>query len=245
MRLDSPAVTQQQFWVPSWNLKRSLTLFTQFQWFPKIPVETWEEHCVLHLILRWGPISLLWLERSPDFPLAPQEEACFTYCNSRGAPRFLLKVERTQSSPSVQDKAWFPCSDSDGTLSFPSQHEGRSNSPVAPLEIGEIPASTRQEWHPFYTREESRVTWLIKRWGLTPLLKLNRNHRVPCCKGEEPWVSLLNSSWGPIPLQWLERNPKVPLASQKEAWLLWGNMKFPEVFLSTLEEPQASCHNLR
>ena len=160
-----PPWTRDEAWFPcsalrsisilSPNLKGGLTPFMQCQWFPMIPVATREEPHVPHLILRWGLIPLHRLERNPDCPLPPQEETFLTYCNSKGTPSFLLQIKRTLSSPSTRDKAWFPCSDSNGTPSFPSQHEGRSDSPVSPL-------------------EKVRVSHFNSTWGLPPLLKLKR-----------------------------------------------------------------------
>ena len=52
---------------------------------------------------------------------------------------FFLKVERTLISPSTRDKTRFPCTNSNGTMSILSQHVGRSDNPVAPLEKVQVP----------------------------------------------------------------------------------------------------------
>ena len=47
--------------------------------------------------------------------------------------------EKTLMSPSTQDKASFPCNDANFTPRINSRHEGRTESPVAPLEIDPDP----------------------------------------------------------------------------------------------------------
>ena len=145
----STAAPQEQSQFPSRNLKEGLTPFMQLKVFPKIPITTWKEPRVSHHNLRRAPSSPP--KRNPESPLTLQEEACLTFWNSRGTRLFLLQVERTPSSPSTWDKVWFPCTDSNGTPSIPSQHEGRSDTPIAPLEKSQVPAWTQQEaWHGFY-----------------------------------------------------------------------------------------------
>ena len=96
------------------------------------------------------------LKKSPVFPSSSQDEGpfpCFV-CkgipkfpshlkrrpvspwNSRGTPEVVAQFEKTLMSPSIQDKAWFPCNNSNATPSINSCHKGRTKSPVAPLQIG-------------------------------------------------------------------------------------------------------------
>ena len=85
---------------------------------------------------------------------------------------------------------------------------------------------------------------LKMRWGLSQLLKFDRNPEIPVATRENPWVSRLKLRWGSIPLQPHERNPEVPLETWKEAWLSWYE-RFPEVPIATREEPKTSCWNSR
>ena len=63
--------------------------------------------------------------------------------------------EKTPMSLSTQDKASFPCKDSNVTPRINSQHEGRPESPLAPLEIDPDP-------------------YLNTTGGLTPLCHIER-----------------------------------------------------------------------
>ena len=67
--------------------------------------------------------------------------------------------EKTPMSPSTRDKASFPCNNSNVTLSINSRHDGRTESPVAPLEIARDPYLNSIE-------------------GLTPLFHLDREVEV-------------------------------------------------------------------
>ena len=114
---------------------------------------------------RRGLSHLLQSERNPMFPSSNPKDSKFPL-NSRYG---LIPLKRLV-----------------GTPSFLSQHEGRSDYPIVPLEKPKFRASTRQEIDtPFTTREESRVPCFNRRRGLTALLKLNRNHEIPVTTGEE------------------------------------------------------------
>ena len=56
-------------------------------------------------------------------------------------------------------------------------------------------------------REESRITCLHRRRGLTPLWKLHRIPEIHVSTGRVSWVSRLNSRWIPRPQHELESNP--------------------------------------
>ena len=177
-----PLKTWKEAWLPLCISRGSPRHPLQFERNPLIPAATREKLRVPHLISRWGLIPLPWLKRNPDFPLEPHEEACLTYCKSRGTPRFLPQVGRTPSSSSTRDKSWFPCRDSNGTLSFPSQHERRSDSSRKCLN------SLPQRDTPFTPRDKSRVPCLNTRWGLTPLLQLKRKVEFHDSKQDNAWL---------------------------------------------------------
>ena len=62
---------------------------------------------------------------------------------------------------------------------MPSQHKGRFDTPVAPLEKAHVPTELDRRPDPtFTTRDESKVPCLNMRQGLTPLLKHNRNPEI-------------------------------------------------------------------
>ena len=146
------------------SLEKVLDTFYELKKFPDIPVCTPEEHRVSQQNSRTDPffpphlemrvLSLLRLQRNPDLPVAPQEEASLTLkCqrNSRGRST----IRKDPMSTSTQDKAFFPCNDSYATPSINSQHQGRTESTVASLEIRPDPD-------------------LSSTGGLTPLLHLER-----------------------------------------------------------------------
>ena len=97
---------------------------------------------------------MLCLQRNPDIPVVPQEEAGLTL-KLESNSSVVLPFEKTLMSPSTRDKTTFPCNDSNVTPSINSRHEGRTESPVAPLEIVPDP-------------------YLNTTGGLTPLLHLER-----------------------------------------------------------------------
>ena len=84
--------------------------------------------------LRRTPSFPSQLAKNPVFPTSSRDEGRFSFFNLRGIPTFPLHlnrrpfVKRTASFPSTRDKAWFPCTNSDGTPSMPSQHNGTSTS---------------------------------------------------------------------------------------------------------------------
>ena len=134
----------------------------QLKKFPDIPVSTREEHRVSHHNSRRAPVSPPYLEMRVQSPASSAKESrC--YCHTSGGGRSHLETqdklqgsfEKTPMSPSTRDKASFPCKDWNVTQRINSRHEGRTESPVAPLEIAPDP-------------------YLNTTGGLTPLCHLER-----------------------------------------------------------------------
>ena len=190
---------------------------------------TTREGLCFPLISRWGLNPLLWFERNPDFTLAPQEEACLTYQNSKGN-LLLLHQERRMSSPSTGDKAWSTSTVSNGTLSNHSQHEWRSDLPVAPLAKAQVPRlnsiggltplyNSRGKWISM-PQQEMRPDSHVETW---------EEPRNSCCK----WRGTL--SFPPQIQMW----HCSPAASQVESRGAPCNSKFP------WEVPWCPCLNSR
>ena len=65
-----PLVTWKKAWLSSFNSTGSTSYPSALERIPKFPATTQEEPRVPHLLLRWGPIPLLRLQRNADLPLA-------------------------------------------------------------------------------------------------------------------------------------------------------------------------------
>ena len=104
----------------------------------------------------------------------------------------------TPTPPSTQDKAWFPCSDSNGSPSWPAQHEWRSDSPVAPLEKAQVPC-------------------LSSTGGLTLLWQLERKVEFHAATWDEAWIPCWYSVGTRRSLSQLKRNPQFPTSTRDEA----------------------------
>ena len=83
----------------------------------------------------------------------------------------------------------------------------------------------------FPAREESGITCLHRRRGLTPLLKLYRNPEIHISTGEESWGFGINSRKGPRPHRRMDRNPERLLGTGMETWPSWcptsGSLRSP------------------
>ena len=208
-----------------------LTSFRQLQRFPENTVPSLEEHWLQHSNSRRAPKS-------------SRDESWFPGFDSRGMPTFHKHLKRRLLSaigiwegpwvcclkwnghrvPLTRGKAWFPCSDSNSSLCFLSQHEGMSECPVETLERALVPrlistGGFTSRWHLQRNGELHASTgddaWL--------LLKIDRNSNIPVATGKGPWVSLLNSRGVPTALPQLEENPKVSLETRQESWRRWEN----------------------
>ena len=101
-----------------------------------------------------GPFLCFVYKGIPTFPLHLRRRL-FSPCNSRGNPGVGPLFSKTPMFPSTRDEASFPCNNSNVTPSINSQHEGRTERPVASLEMDRDP-------------------YLNSTGGLTPLFHLER-----------------------------------------------------------------------
>ena len=72
------------------------------------------------------------LEMRTETPASTREKHRLSPYISRGGQSHLLTIDRNPADPVK------PCINSSGALSIPSQHKGRSNSPVSPLQKAQV-----------------------------------------------------------------------------------------------------------
>ena len=184
-------------------MKEGLTSLKQLERFPEILVTTqeeprvsattWEEAQLPCCNSRRNMTSPPQLERSPDSLVATWKLSTDHNRNSRGTPCFPSQVKRTPSSPSTRDKAWFPCSNSDGTPRSPWQLERNTVFPTSTWDEAwfpgsdskGIPSSPRQlESRPYSSEATREVPW-------DPCH--NSNTKIPVATWVESRVSHLNT----------------------------------------------------
>ena len=246
-----PLKTRQEVWFPSCNSRGPRDPRHNSWWKPSFPPLLEKSPVCPTSCGHEGPFPSSAQEES-QLPLAPQEEACVTNWISSGTPWILLQGKRTP------DKSWFPCTGCNGTVSIPSQQDGRPVAQAYPLEKAQIPRlnSTR---------------------GLIPLWKLERNAEFHASTPDEAWLpswtliksprslspqerntgfSWLKSRHGPVCRQRLKRNPDVSLTTRKETLPLWGNTSWslrspwqlernPKLPATTREKTRDSPLNVR
>ena len=139
MKPYSPGVPWEQSRVPSRNSKGECDSLYATQ---ELPRDT-------HRNSRGSLSFLPQLEKSPMLPISFRDEGWFPCFDSRGIPTFpshirgglshLLKLERNPAVPAqverilrspsmiIQDKAWFPCTNSNGAPSTPDNTKGSLN----------------------------------------------------------------------------------------------------------------------
>ena len=243
----STAATREKFHLPSWALKGHLTLFRQLKKFlthpspfernSEFPATTQKEPHFPLIFSRWGSIPLLHLQRNPAFP-SHFRRRLVSHWNSRGTPGSGTPFEKTpMMSPSTRNKASIPCNNSNVTPSINSQHERRTESPVAPLEIAHDP-------------------YLNSTGGLTPLSHLEREAEFHASTRDDFWLPKGMSIGTQTSLSELERKPVFPASTRDEALVPCTNSKGiltcplqlekrPEFCEATVAGPWGHRHNPR
>ena len=205
MRPFPTAASREKSHVPSWASKRYSTPFMQLKKFPDIPHS--RGTLIIWAQLNLSPFAPPHLEMRVDSPASSGKEGQRPCRPSRGGwsqletreeHGSLATIQKTRISPSTWDKTWFPCTDSNGTLSINSQHERRTDTLVANLRKAPGPQFNSTG-------------------GLKPLLQLERKAEFYASTQVETWLPVWNCRHTPRFMSKQERKPEVSASTRDEA----------------------------